>query len=279
MKLLNIGCGNRFVCSEQWTNIDLGSNSKCVIEHDITKGLPFENNVFDVVYHSNILEHLNKKDAEIFIKECYRVLQKDGVLRIAVPDLEELAKQYLVNLEKARSDEQNAEYNYNWILIELLDQMTRTYSGGLMGEYLKQENIHNKEYIYKRIGEDGKNIITHFENSRKNNKTTKQLSNIKSSSKIKYLLKKSFWKQKFLKYLLKEKYQYLPLIEFRSKGEVHQWMYDSYSLEKLLKKTGFEKIEKKSAFKSNITNWSEHELDVKNKIILKPDSFFTEAIK
>ncbi len=279
MKLLNVGCGSKFICSEDWINIDIGSKHKCVIEHDITKGLPFPDNNFDVVYHSNILEHLHKKEAEHFIKECYRVLKKDGILRIAVPDLEELAKQYLDKLAKAKNNEQNAEHDYEWIIIELLDQMTRTYSGGLMGEYLNQEKIYNKEYIYNRIGEDGKNLIEYFENNRKNKKQIDKINITKSNSRMKYLFKKSFWKQRILKYLLKEKYQYLKLAEFRSKGEVHQWMYDSYSLQKLLKNTGFLNIEKLFAFKSNIIDWNKYELDVKNGKVLKPDSFFSEAIK
>jgi len=279
MKLLNIGCGNKFVCSDEWTNIDINANHKCVINHNIVKGLPFENESFDVVYHSNILEHLHKKDAENFINECFRVLKKGGILRIAVPDLEELAKQYLLQLDKARKNENNAEYNYDWILIELLDQMTRTYSGGLMGEYLKQEKINNKEYIYNRIGEDGKKIIEHFENEKKKQEPVTKDKQPKQTRRIKYLFSRSYWKHKIIQYLLKEKYQYLKLSEFRSKGEVHQWMYDSYSLQKLLQKAGFTKTEKKSAFTSGISEWNKYELDVKNNNILKPDSFFTEAIK
>ena len=79
--------------------------------------------------------------------------------------------------------------------------------------------------------------------------------------------------------MLKEKYQYLQLAEFRSRGEVHQWMYDSYSLSNLLKKTGFLQTQNVTAHTSKIPNWNKYELDVKDDKILKPDSFFTEAIK
>jgi predicted SAM-dependent methyltransferase len=276
MKLLNIGCGTKFICSSEWTNIDINANHKCVISHNIVEGLPFQNDSFDVVYHSNILEHLEKKDAVNFINECYRVLKKGGILRIAVPDLEEIAKQYLLNLNNARNGVKNAEYDYDWILIELLDQMTRTNSGGLMGEYLNQKEIKNKEYIYKRIGEDGKKLIEHFEN--KNNTLPAQEIK-KNQSKIKLIFKRHFWKYRILNFLLKDTYQYMKLAEFRSHGEVHQWMYDNYSMKILLQKIGFTNVENVTAIESNILDWAKFELDVKNNNILKPDSFFTEAIK
>lgn len=285
MKLLNVGCGTKFICSEQWVNIDIGARHQCVIEHNIIKGLPFDNNSFDVVYHSNILEHLQKKEAENFTKECFRVLKKGGILRIAVPDLEAVVKQYLVQLERARNQEKNAEFDYEWIVIELLDQITRIRSGGLMGKYLNREHIFNKEYIYQRIGEDGKLLIEHFEEVREQKKLRKENKKVSSTTKttfftkFKNILKKGFWKDKLLRRLLKDEYWNLPLAKFRSKGEVHQWMYDSYSLKKLLEKTGFAKIEKTTAFQSNISQWNKYSLDVKDNKILKPDSFFTEATK
>ena len=66
---------------------------------------------------------------------------------------------------------------------------------------------------------------------------------------------------------------------FRSNGEIHQWMYDSYSLSHLLRKVGFEQIKVCSAFESRILNWEKYELDTVDGEIRKPDSLFIEATK
>ena len=44
-----------------------------------------------------MLEHLSRNSASHFIKECYRVLKKGGILRIAVPDIKKLIDIYLMD--------------------------------------------------------------------------------------------------------------------------------------------------------------------------------------
>ena len=67
---------------------------------------------------------------------------------------------------------------------------------------------------------------------------------------------------------------------FRNGGEIHQWMYDEYSLGTLLKGAGFENIQRKSAYESQIPHWEEHmALDVEDGKVRKPDSLFLEATK
>ena len=66
---------------------------------DVTHGLPYPDTSVEVVYSSHMLEHLPRQSAEWFVREAYRVLKPGGVLRIAVPDLERKARDYLVRLE------------------------------------------------------------------------------------------------------------------------------------------------------------------------------------
>ena len=51
-KMLNIGCGHRF--HRDWVNIDVDPASPEVIKADIINGIPYPDNHFDVVYHSNV---------------------------------------------------------------------------------------------------------------------------------------------------------------------------------------------------------------------------------
>jgi len=66
---------------------------------------------------------------------------------------------------------------------------------------------------------------------------------------------------------------------FRLGGEVHMWMYDKYSLSRLLKKEGFEECKIKNSFESDIPSWGDYELDVKDGNDLDQISLFIEAKK
>jgi SAM-dependent methyltransferase len=66
-----------------------------VIVHDLRKGIPAPDDSVDVVYHSHVLEHIDRDIAPIFLRECLRVLRPGGILRVAVPDLEKYARDYL----------------------------------------------------------------------------------------------------------------------------------------------------------------------------------------
>ncbi|WP_234300754.1 hypothetical protein [Sphaerospermopsis aphanizomenoides] len=72
----------------------------------------------------------------------------------------------------------------------------------------------------------------------------------------------------------------LQLGQFRQSGEIHQWMYDHYSLYELLKRCGLEKITKRNADASYIPDWARFNLDTEpDGSVYKPDSLYMEAVK
>jgi predicted SAM-dependent methyltransferase len=280
MKLLNLGCGSRYHAA--WTNVDFTSSGTDVLAHNLLKGIPFADQSFDVVYHSHVLEHFSKDDGNRFLKECYRVLKPNGILRVAVPDLERIVKEYLRNLELALQGDENAANNYDWIKLELYDQAVRNEAGGDMAKYIFQKTIPNEEYIYTRIGEEGRRLrkaylegIAHssvgLTLGNKENKSGIFLRKLKSKIKG-FLLKRETNDQRSL---AKE----TAVGKFRLGGEVHQWMYDRYSLYKILTEIGFSNIEVKDAFHSAIPDWEIYELESIQGTVLKPDSLFMEAVK
>src|ERR1041385_5970668 len=97
MKMLNLGCGDRYHAG--WVNVDFVSNDKNVLAHNLLKGIPFGNNSFDAVYHAHVLEHFTPEDGKKLLEECFRVLKPGGILRIGVPDLETIVREYMRNLE------------------------------------------------------------------------------------------------------------------------------------------------------------------------------------
>jgi SAM-dependent methyltransferase len=62
--------------------------------HDVRKGLPYEDNCLLYLYSSHCFEHLYRDQARRFLGECLRVLKPGGILRLVVPDLELLIRQY-----------------------------------------------------------------------------------------------------------------------------------------------------------------------------------------
>lgn len=278
MKYLNLGCGSRF--HPDWINIDFNSTSKCVISHNLTQGIPFPDDFFDVVYHSHLLEHFSKRQALPFLKECYRVLKSEGIIRVVVPDLEQIVTSYLLALDKVKSAKDHKDYwdwNYDWILLEIYDQTVRNSSGGEMLSYLSQTKIPNLDFIIQRCGVEAENIIK-FVNNKVDNFDPKEAGVLKKI--YRFIRYKTYRKELLLKLILKEEYQNLQIGRFRQSGEIHQWMYDTYSLSRLLRQSGFDKIIQRKADESYVLNWSIHHLDTEpDGKVYKPDSLYMEAIK
>lgn len=173
MKYINLGCGIYYSTQEEWTNLDFVSSGNKVLGHNLLNGIPFEDNSFDAVYHSHVLEHFTKEDGEAFTAECFRVLKPGGVLRIALPDLEGIMRNYIQSLDKLAIDPNDEIYkaNYEWMLLEMYDQTVRNYGGGNMGKYLFQKHIKNEDFIFARIGEEGRQIRKKYFESRDNSVT------------------------------------------------------------------------------------------------------------
>ncbi len=66
-----------------------------ILIHDVRKPLPFPPDSADVIYSSHLLEHLYFEEARELIRECFRVLTAGGVLRVVVPDLGAIVREYL----------------------------------------------------------------------------------------------------------------------------------------------------------------------------------------
>lgn len=275
---LNIGCGNRF--HPQWNNIDIVSNSADVVEYDITNGIPYDKNTFEVVYHSHVIEHIPYNQVQSFIEDCYRVLKPGGIIRIALPDLENITRLYLSSLENAIQHPSPENHSkYHWMKLELLDQMVRNQSGGMMKEYLAEESI-DQTFIRSRIGFEAERIFSQQQgNSSSLSQKIGKFKQLSFTSKwrwIKMIFLDKIYTRIFLFGNARKAYQ---IGSFRIGGEVHQWMYDRYSIKILLEACHFKNVTIQTAFSSSIPNWEQYELDGKDSVVFKPDSLFVEAIK
>ena len=149
--------------------------------------------------------------------------------------------------------DEEAQNRYEWIMLELFDQMVRNVSGGEMLEYWKQAPMPAESFVIERMGSEVLNVITNIRNNK-----NKYIENPKGKS--------SSNPQK--------------TGEFRLAGEIHQWMYDRYSLGALLRQVGFKDAKVCLANESQIPNFVSYLLDIETDgSVRKPDSLFMEGRK
>lgn len=283
MMRANLGCGGHV--RNGWVNIDVVKTGPDVIVHDLSKGVPLPDVSCKVVYHSHVLEHLRKPDARLFMRECYRVLQPGGVLRTVVPDLERMCRAYLRALDGAIAKEPRAAHDYEWILLELYDQAVREESGGGMRSYLQQDPLPNEEFVYQRIGDEGRQLVASLRalSSAQARGTGKRmfrggLAGIFSTMRNRLGARMAqMWICLAGGQRAVEAHR---IGRFRLGGEVHQWMYDRYSLAQLMMAAGFLEPREESAMSSSIPDWELETLDIlPDGTVRKPDSLFMEARK
>lgn len=270
---LNVGCGRRF--HEDWINVDLEPADASVIACDITRGLPFDDNSLDAVYHSHVLEHLSPTAGQQLIAECYRVLRPGGVLRIVVPDLEQIAKLYLEAHQNAWREDQSAQANYDWMKLELLDQLVRDQSGGQMGRYMTSQEIANEDFVRSRLGDEF--LLCQRVHQEHGPLETKTLTARVGESV--FNLKKKMTRR-LVKWIMgQEAQQAFDEGLFRRQGEIHRWMYDRYSLKQLCTSVGLVDFKICDSTTSRIDNFFRFELDTISDKTRKPDSLFAECTK
>jgi predicted SAM-dependent methyltransferase len=118
---LNLGCGLQ--TPDGWVNVDGSWNarlakrpllrrlltsmhfiakdksdipwSSSIFIHDIRKPLPFPDGAASAIYASHVFEHLYFEEGKRLMHEAFRVLGAGGVLRVVVPDLNAIVREYL----------------------------------------------------------------------------------------------------------------------------------------------------------------------------------------
>lgn len=261
-RLVNLGCGASF--HPGWVNLDFVPQDPAVIRFDLREKLPFEDASCAVVYHSHVLEHFTHAFAPKFLRECHRILQRGGILRVVVPDLETIARLYLRKLESAAAGDETAARQYEWMQLELLDQLVREQSGGEMLKYWQQDPMPAGEFVLQRVGSEALRGREGLLKRDQSAEMSVPLATWAASEADKNVRAPSGRE----------------IGEFRNNGEVHKWMYDRYSLAVLLRLTGFREVKVCPAHESRIPNFTSYHLDVSaNGKVRKPDSLFMEGLK
>lgn len=165
--ILNLGCGTK--TSPHATNIDWSIHARLrhhqvgrrlaplilneerrklflgmddVLVHDLRKGIPASDESADAVYHSHVLEHVDRDGVPGFLEEIRRVLRPGGVHRVVVPDLERYVREYLHSLERGLEDSQARE-RHDGTVSQMILQMVRREAAGTSQQPRVQRRLEN----------------------------------------------------------------------------------------------------------------------------------------
>lgn len=173
---LNLGCGTDY--KQGWINIDNNSDDnieKLDLNFDLRKPLPYKKNSVDFIFHEHLLEHLTVEEGQVFIKNCMKVLRKGGVMRIAMPDLEEAVALYLDPKWKNSSLIKDFGLDFVQTRAELLN-MSFSWWG--------HKWVYDWEELKRRLKQAGFDKVTRCQNGKSKHKELKGLETRKQSTLV-----------------------------------------------------------------------------------------------
>ncbi len=242
---VNLGCGSVFIDSPEWINLDFAPLSSSVRQANLLGRLPLESGETSFVYSSHFFEHIPRSQVPTFLMECFRIMKPGAVIRLVLPDLENMARAYL------KHRDQGEHKKADFLVTEIIDQCVRTVPGGEMGalfrdmssqEHLEPLELELKQFVYERVGE----VI--------GTKETEQRRGSEQPFTLKVRAALNFLRKLILRVWLYP----LPAafkrqnVSFAEVGEKHQWVWDFYQLGGALKKAGFINVARMSASMSAV---------------------------
>lgn len=117
---LHLGCG--CVLLPGFINLDI-RDEEGIDKVSLVYPIDYDNDTFDLVYASHVLEHFPRKQTLNILQEWARILKKGGILRISVPNIEELVKIYqqekdLDQIIGPLYGKQDYRYNYHYTVFD-----------------------------------------------------------------------------------------------------------------------------------------------------------------
>ena len=89
---LHLGSGNRYL--KGYIHVDISSHDHIDVKTSVDKLTSIKSDSVDEIYASHVLEYFDQDEVRAVLKEWRRVLKKNGILRLAVPNLEALISVY-----------------------------------------------------------------------------------------------------------------------------------------------------------------------------------------
>jgi len=248
---VNIACGASYV--DGWVNLDYLPSSPAVTKANLLESLPLKSASVDILYSSHFVEHIPRQRLNLFLMECYRVLKPGGGIRLVLPDLDELCREYL------RRRDAGEHEMADFVVLEILDQCVRTQPGGELAAHYRRiitSNIPDMvNYIRDRTGED----LSCSGDRGESRVRSRWLQVLQNPTRLRARLE--WWYCHAVTALLPAAFR-SQNVSFTPVGERHAWVYDFHSLSGLLVQAGFENVKKYRCDQSGIAGFPLYPLDI-----------------
>jgi hypothetical protein len=129
---LHLGCGEKIL--EGYINVDIRESLRCDVIDDIKELKKFDVDSAEEIYACHVLEHFSRNEYKFVLTRWYDVLKNGGVLKISVPNIEEVINQYNKGIK------------------------LKTLMGLIYGGQTYKENYHYVGFDFKTLKEDLENI-------------------------------------------------------------------------------------------------------------------------
>jgi predicted SAM-dependent methyltransferase len=141
IRRLHVGCGK--IRLDGWVNADVVPGAQLII--DLRWPLPFPANYLERIYSEHVLEHVTYETAVRFLREARRVLKPGGVIRIAMPDLDDLIEGYCQNWRR-----------FDWVQWpEHSFIKTRAQMINIAFRWWDHQHLYNREELARALGDAG----------------------------------------------------------------------------------------------------------------------------
>ena len=71
---------------KKFIGLSLTNSNENHIKHDVRNNIPLDDNTVDIIQSEDVMEHIEYNLLKDVINEMYRVLKKDGLFRLSMPD-------------------------------------------------------------------------------------------------------------------------------------------------------------------------------------------------
>ena len=174
IRKLHIGCDDHIL--NGWLNADLFPRSAMVLHLDATEPFPFGNEEFNYIFSEHMLEHISYSQGLQMLSECYRILKKDGKIRISTPDLA-----FLIDLYKEEKSDLQKEY-IKWATVRPIAFVSCNDVAFVINNFVRawgHKFIYDEKTLYASLKKSGFTRVTRCELNESEEEALQNLENEK----------------------------------------------------------------------------------------------------
>jgi len=158
---LHVGCGKNYF--NGWINADIDPCAELIVF--LEKKLPFPNDSLERIYSEHVLEHLPYETGVFFLKEAHRTLKPGGIIRIAMPDLDDLIDGYQKDWRR-----------FDWVnWKEFAFIKTKAEMINIAFRWWRHQHLYNREELTRALTDAGFSKFDFVEHSKSRHSDLKSL--------------------------------------------------------------------------------------------------------